>query len=304
MTNSSSQSPNPNDPNDHHHTKKTSRRSFLSKAALTLLGIVALPPAAVAYARYAEPKWLDIERVTLRTPRLPQAMDGLKVVQFSDTHLGFHYDAASLTQLADIINKLEPDILCFTGDLVDYAVGSEGSAYAEALGRMQAGLGKFAVLGNHDYFKGGDVVVAKTLAAGGFRVLRNQAARVQKGNGSMWVAGVEDMWYGKPDIARSLNAVNPDDYVLLLSHSPDYADTVVDFPVDVQLSGHSHGGQVRIPFYGHVVVPKFAEKYVIGHYNLGERDFQLYVNRGIGVSQQPIRFNCRPELTCFTLKRG
>ncbi|WP_159881879.1 metallophosphoesterase [Paenibacillus puerhi] len=286
------------------HTKKTSRRSFLMKAALALFGIASLPPAAFAYARYAEPIWLDIERVTLTTKRLPASLDGLKVVQFSDTHLGFNYDAEDLARLAETINRLNPDVICFTGDLVDYAVGSEGPAYAEALGIMQAKLGKFAVLGNHDYFKGGDTAVARTLAAGDFKVLRNQAVQLEQNGGRLWIAGVEDMWHGKPDIAKCLNAVNPDEYVLLLSHSPDYADTVVDYPVDLQLSGHTHGGQVRIPFYGHVVVPKFGQKYIIGHYKIGSRNFQLYVNRGIGVSQHPVRFNCRPELTVFTLKRG
>ncbi|SDD19140.1 hypothetical protein SAMN02799630_02371 [Paenibacillus sp. UNCCL117] len=284
--------------------KKTTRRAFLAKTAGVLLGIVGLPPAALAYARYAEPKWLDTERVVLHTPRLPEAFQGLTVVQFSDTHLGFNYEAEDLARLAEAVNRLKPDVICFTGDLVDYAVGTEGPAYAEALSLMEAGLGKFAVLGNHDYFKGGDKAVAQTLTAGGFRVLRNQAVRLERDGTSLWIAGVEDMWYGKPDIAKCLNTVNPDDYVLLLSHSPDYADTVVDYPVDVQLSGHTHGGQVRIPFYGHVVVPKFGEKYTIGLYRLGTRGFQLYVNRGIGVSQHPVRFNCRPELTCFTLKRG
>ncbi|MED4603591.1 metallophosphoesterase [Paenibacillus validus] len=290
-------------PNPSPRKRKLTRRSFLKKAALTVLGTMAIPPTALAYARYAEPKWLDIVRLKLEAPRLPQALNGLTVVQFSDTHLGFHYNAEDLERLAETINRLNPDLVCFTGDLIDYAIGADGPAYAEALGRMQAKLGKFAVLGNHDYFSG-PANVARTLEAGGFRTLRNAASRVQSESGMFWVAGVEDMWHGKPDIGKALEKVPKDAFTLLLSHSPDFADTAVQHPVDLQLSGHSHGGQVRLPFYGHVVTPKFGKKYVIGEYALGANHFRLYVNRGIGVSQHPIRFLCRPELTFITLQRG
>lgn len=281
---------------------KLTRRSFLKKAALTALGTLALPPTALAYARYAEPRWLEVVRIMLDAPRLPQALDGLTLVHFSDTHLGFHYEAEDLERLAETINGLQPDLICFTGDLVDYSLGTQGPAYAAALSHMKARLGKFAVLGNHDYFNG-SANVAGTLEAGGFRTLRNASSRVKSQSAAFWVAGVEDMWHGKPDIKKALGGVTKDAFVLLLAHSPDFADTAVQHPVDLQLSGHSHGGQVRIPFYGHVVTPKFGKKYVIGEYRLGDGPFRLYVNRGIGVSQHPIRFLCRPELTLITLQR-
>ncbi|CAG7649023.1 UDP-2,3-diacylglucosamine pyrophosphatase LpxG [Paenibacillus solanacearum] len=282
---------------------KLTRRTFLKKTMLSAAAIAALPPAGFGYARYAEPRWLERTSVTLRLDRLPEPMDGLRIAQFSDVHLGFHYMAEDLLRLGAEINLLQPDILCFTGDLVDYAIGSEAETRGaiEALASMEAPLGKFAVLGNHDYYSSSADVV-RTLTAGGFTVLRNDAVRAERNGGAVWIAGVEDQWQGKPDIRQALKKPNPDDCVVLLSHCPDYADVTAQYPVDVQLSGHSHGGQVRLPFYGHIVVPKYARNYVLGLYALGGGKLQLYVNRGIGVSQYPVRFWCRPELTLFTLR--
>ncbi|CAG7652936.1 metallophosphoesterase [Paenibacillus allorhizosphaerae] len=282
---------------------KLTRRTFLKKSLLTAAAIAALPPAGFGYARYAEPRWLEQEAVTLKLSRLPAPMEGLRIVQFSDVHLGFHYTAEDLLRLGTEVNRLKPDMICFTGDLVDYALGGEAetSAAIDALASMTAPLGKFAVLGNHDYYASSASVV-KALTTGGFTVLRNDAVRAERDGTAVWVAGVEDQWQGKPDIRKALQKPTPDDFVLLLSHCPDFADVTVQHPVDVQLSGHSHGGQVRLPFYGHIMVPKYAKKYVKGQYALGDGKLQLYVNRGIGVSQYPIRFWCRPELTVFTLR--
>ncbi|MBP1153436.1 MULTISPECIES: metallophosphoesterase [unclassified Paenibacillus] len=291
------------EPNTSKPKRKISRRSFLKKAALTAAGIMAIPPTAYGYARYAERKWLEINEVNLSLPRLPQGMDGIRIVQFSDVHLGFHYDAGELFQLAETINGLQPEIICFTGDLVDYAIGRDGGRCVEALTAMKAKFGKFSVLGNHDYYNGPSKVT-ELLTKGGFRMLRNDLAAVERSGNSMWVAGVEDMWMGKPDIKKATRLTKPDDFVLLIAHCPDFADVALEHQVDLQLSGHSHGGQVRIPLLGHVVTPKFGKKYVIGQYTLGDGKLQLYVNRGIGVSQHPIRFLCRPELTVLTLRQA
>ncbi|AEI46142.1 metallophosphoesterase [Paenibacillus mucilaginosus] len=284
-------------------SKKLTRRSFLKKAALTTAGALVAAPAAYSYARFAEPKWLDINEVTLTSARLPKGLDGLRLVQFSDVHLGFHYDAPALEQLAQTINGLNPEIVCFTGDLVDYAVGQAGGAYVKALSLIQASVGRYAVLGNHDYFNGPNAV-EKVLNSAGFKTLRNAGVRVERGGGAMWIAGVEDQWHGKPNLEKAMNGAASEEFTLLLSHCPDFADEALKFPVDLQLSGHSHGGQVRLPLYGHVVTPKFAQKYVIGRYELGEGKLQLYVNRGIGVSQHQVRFLCRPELSVFTLRKA
>ncbi|TMV51003.1 metallophosphoesterase [Paenibacillus mesophilus] len=281
------------------------RRVFLKQMAIAALGLAALPSAGFAYVRYAEPRWLEKKEVALKLERLPKEMNGMRVVQFSDVHLGFHYSSEHLSGLGAAINRLQPDMICFTGDLIDYALPSdnETAAIIEALASMEAPLGKFAVLGNHDYYKN-SAAVAKILSAGGFTVLVNAAAPVKRNGSTLWVAGLDDQWKGKPDIAKALKQMTPDDFVLLLSHCPDIADTSVRHAVDLQLSGHSHGGQVRIPFYENKFVPKYAKKYVMGLYTLGDGKLQLYVNRGIGVSEYPVRFRCRPELTVFTLQNS
>lgn len=225
------------------------------------------------------------------------------MAHFSDVHLGFHYTAAQLRQLAGLINEQRPDVICFTGDLVDYSVGDVGPEAAMALQSMQAPYGKYAVLGNHDYY-GRAAGVVELLQAGGFRVLRNDAAPLTAGAGRVWLAGVEDQWNGKPDLPQALRQVPQDECTILLSHCPDFADIAVRHAVDLQLSGHSHGGQVRLPFYGHLVTPRYSKKYVQGLYSLDGGKLQVYVNRGIGVSVYPIRFWCRPELTVLTLQRG
>lgn len=282
---------------------KMSRRTFLQKAALSAAAAMTIPTAAYGYARYAEPGWLDVHEVQLSLPRLPRGMDGLRIVQFSDVHLGFHYEADDLFRLAETINGLRPEMICFTGDLVDYAIGRDGSRYSEALKAMKAALGKFSVLGNHDYYDA-PAQTAKLLTNGGFRMLRNDMAAIERSGSRLWIAGVEDMWMGKPDLKKATRLAKPDDFVLLLAHCPDFADIAAAHQVDLQLSGHSHGGQVRLPLLGHVVTPKFGQKYVIGGYTLGQGKLQLYVNRGIGVSQHPVRFLCRPELTVFTLRQA
>ncbi|MFB6365624.1 metallophosphoesterase [Paenibacillus elgii] len=290
------------DSNESNRNKKLSRRSFLKKLTLTAAGLVALPGATYGYARYAEPKWLEVTEYTLSFARLPQQMDGIKIVQFSDVHLGFHFDTKDLSELIGRINRIQPDIVCFTGDLVDHTVGPDGFAYARVLSELRPPLGKYAVLGNHDFKEPWQVQALLKNAA--FELLTNKMIRIQHRGSSMVMAGVDDQWKGNPDINKALARVKPEDFVILLSHCPDFADIAVRYPVDFQLSGHSHGGQVRLPFYGHVMTPKFGRKYVLGHYVLGAGKLQLFVNRGIGVSTHPIRFLCRPELTVFTLRKG
>ncbi|MCP3775247.1 metallophosphoesterase [Paenibacillus sp. MZ04-78.2] len=288
--------------NESNLNTKLSRRSFLKTLTLTAAGLIALPGATYGYARYAEPKWLEVTEYTLSFARLPQQMDGIKVVQFSDVHLGFHFDTKDLSELIGLINRIQPDIVCFTGDLVDHTVGPDGDAYARVLSELKPPLGKYAVLGNHDFKEPRQV--RSLLKSAAFELLTNKMVRIQHQGSSMVMAGVDDQWKGNPDIDKALARVKPEDFVILLSHCPDFADIAVRYSVDFQLSGHSHGGQVRLPFYGHVMTPKFGRKYVLGHYVLGAGKLQLFVNRGIGVSTHPVRFLCRPELTVFTLRKG
>ncbi|WP_248926286.1 metallophosphoesterase [Paenibacillus hamazuiensis] len=278
------------------------RRTFMKKGVTLLAAAFAAPPASFGYARYIEPGWLAVKELTLSFERLPSPFDGLRVVQFSDVHMGYHYSAGDLSRLADRIAELKPDLIAFTGDLYDSVVDADPSACIDALSKLKAPLGVYAVLGNHDYYDDAGKA-AKVLAEGGLRVLRNEGVLQKRGSSAIRIAGVEDMWEGKPDLAKALKQGGSETFTLLLSHAPDFADEALASPVDLQLSGHSHGGQVRLPLYGHIFTPPYSRKYVDGLYRLGDSKLQLYVNRGIGVSVYPVRFCCRPELTVLTLRR-
>jgi predicted MPP superfamily phosphohydrolase len=280
------------------------RRTFLKKCAYALTGLFLTPSAGYAYARYAEPGWLYTKEVLLHLKRLPAAFEGLRVVQFSDVHLGFHHTVKQLDKLIDYIQSLQPDLICFTGDLFDSVVGKDAVPSVQALSRLHAPLGKGAVLGNHDYYGKESDKIKRILVDSGFSLLMNEAIPLKRDDATIWLSGVDDMWNGKPDLPKALKFVPEDVFTLLLSHCPDFADIALQHPVDLQLSGHSHGGQVRLPFYGHLYAPAYGSKYIDGHYTLGEGKLQVYTNRGIGVSVIPIRFWCRPELTVFTLRSG
>lgn len=133
-------------------TSKLSRRSFLKKTISGFAQLAVLSVGGYSYARYAEPRWLQTTHLTLTLKRLPPAFSGMRIVQFSDVHLGFHYSAEQLAHLVDIIQSHDPDLICFTGDLYDYVVLEDSPAVIQALSRLKAPLGKGAVLGNHDYY--------------------------------------------------------------------------------------------------------------------------------------------------------
>jgi len=138
----------------------------------------------------------------------------------------------------------------------------------------------------------------------GFQLLKNEHKVIDKENDRIIIAGVDDIILGKPDIETALENANPDLFTILLAHEPDFADTALQFPVDIQLSGHSHGGQVRFPFIGHLYTPAYAEKYVQGRYPLKDGKLTLFVNKGIGTTRLPYRFLCQPEIHLYTLNKA
>ncbi|MFD2613967.1 metallophosphoesterase [Paenibacillus gansuensis] len=279
------------------------RRRFIKLGGLLAGSLLASPFAGFGYSRYLEPRLLQVKELTLTFPRLPSEFNGLRIVQFSDVHLDFHYGLDRLEKLVSRIQNLDPDLVCFTGDMYDTYIGEEASGCSRILSRLKAPLGKWAVLGNHDY-TAGSRHVAEVMAEGGFSMLINRSGTIERNGSRLRIAGVDDVLKGSADLERALPASTGDLFTILLAHEPDLADEALRFPVDLQLSGHSHGGQVRVPFYGAVFTPEYARKYIDGLFELGQGRLKLYVNRGIGVSTHPIRFWCLPELTVFTLRQG
>jgi predicted MPP superfamily phosphohydrolase len=169
------------------------------------------------------------------------------------------------------------------------------------LRQMRAPYGLCAVLGNHDV-KSDPNLVEGLLRAVGIQVLANQSVPIEGNGARFWLSGVNDPLEGKPDLAQTLHSVPSDEATILLAHEPDYADHVVRYPVDLQLSGHTHGGQIRVPFLPPGYLPPMGRKYVWGLYKIG--GLTLYTNRGLGTVNVPVRMNCPPEITLLTPRRS
>jgi predicted MPP superfamily phosphohydrolase len=202
---------------------------------------------------------------------------------------------------------LSPDLVLVTGDFVTRGsltfVASRHAAHrsAEILTTLKAPQ-TYTILGNHDVAVSASLVI-DALKSKNIPILVNQYVPIERKGSRIWLCGTDDAGTSHPDLDLSIPQ-KPDGPVILMVHEPDYADTVIEHPrgklVDLMLSGHSHGGQVRIPFYGPLILPPMGQKYVMGHFRFG--NMQLYVNRGIGSVGLPFRFNCMPEITVHTLQ--
>ncbi|WP_019152993.1 metallophosphoesterase [Robertmurraya massiliosenegalensis] len=286
-------------------SKKVSRRSFIKRFLGTVLTAIGLSAGGYAYAGKIEPNLLKINKYRIPHPDFPAGFKSLKIVQFSDTHLGFQYTLQQLQELIVEINNQKPDILFFTGDLLD-----EPNKYGEfertisILKELEAPLGKYAVYGNHDHGGYGTDIYKNIMEESGFIVMLNESIKISNDEDAIYLLGIDDAMLGRPDIREAISNVPDNAYKILLSHAPDLADSASNFNIQLQLSGHSHGGQIQIPFLGALVKPPYGEKYYEGFYTIGEPfPLTLYVNRGLGTTRLPFRFLSPPELTVFTLTR-
>lgn len=276
-----------------------SRRRFLrailaGTSAVTVAGL-----GGLTWVTLLEPNWPAVEQVTVGLARLPARLDGLRVVQLSDLHISPYTQQSDIDRAVSLALRQKPDLIVLTGDFVWHDAGL-ARQLVDPLRRLRAPLGVFAVYGNHDHWAGIRQVAA-ALDMADITLLENQAIALVSGQERLWLAGIGDVWEEQHDLALALQPVPEEQCTLLLAHEPDVADQVAAFAVDLQLSGHSHGGQVRLPLVGPPVLPYLGRKYPQGLYRIGS--LQLYTNRGIGVIAPPIRFNCRPEVTVVTLRR-
>jgi len=266
----------------------------------------AIAAAGLAYTTVIERTSIVTENVSFHLPRLGEEFHGLRVAQISDLHFRPYTGEREIAAAVDAVNAAHPDVIVLTGDYVTStwlldlgqrtADGIEECA--EILKRMRAPLGVYAVLGNHDWNTDADRIAA-ALSAAGIRVLRNEAAALERGNSRLWIAGADDAYYRKADLDRTLAGIPTNDPVLLLAHEPDFADEAARHPIDLQFSGHAHGGQIFIPGIGAPYLPPMGRKYPRGRYQV--RNMHLYSNRGIGVHGAPVRFYASPEVTIATL---
>jgi uncharacterized protein len=207
-----------------------------------------------------------------------------------------------------MVNGLRPDLIALTGDFVSapwFSSNAKAAAVAEPcaalLRQMSAPHGMWASLGNHDFFTD-PAFVTGALRAAGIQVLINQSVAIEANGGRFWLGAVNDLLGGRADLSATLQPIPSGEATILMAHEPDYADFVARHPVDLQLSGHTHGGQVRFPFVGALYLPDLGKKYVSGLYRVGP--LTLYTNPGLGTIQVPVRLNCPPEITLLTMRRA
>jgi len=257
--------------------------------------------------------WVEVVETDVKLAGLPQVFDGMRIVQFSDIHFDEFSEPFFIRSVVERVNRLQPDAVFLTGDFVTDGFSTRKYQFnaawkcAEILSGLTCKL-RYAVLGNHD-FGVSAWLVGKALEANGISVLHNSHVPIERAGGRFWLAGVYDpvVGWADPDkaIPKAIRNV-PNEPVVLLCHAPDFADTVRKHAsgesVGLMLSGHTHGGQVRLPFFGAVELPELGKKYVEGLFRLGP--MQLYVNRGIGTIGLPFRLNCPPEITVLTLRAG
>ncbi len=279
-------------------TDKLTRRQFLRVALARALAAPAVALLVSSYPLVLEPVWLDITRLRLRMSGLPPALRGLRIVQFSDVHIGPFSHGWFLERAMQALQRTRPDLIVFTGDMITRDAPLTPEALQPFKG-LQAPLGVWGVLGNHDHWTDPDRVQHLIEQHTPIRVLRNAAVSLTYRGYTLWVVGVDDAWVGADDVDRAFQGVPTDTFRLVLMHEPDAADWLPLTPRTVQLSGHSHGGQVRLPFLGPLMLPYLGRKYDMGLYNV--RGAWVYTNRGLGVIAPPIRLNCRPEITVIDL---
>ncbi|MBT0654103.1 metallophosphoesterase [Geomobilimonas luticola] len=259
---------------------------------------------------------VELVRVPVRIKQLPTPLQGLKIGLLTDFHSSFIVSDGLIKASADLVMSERPDVIVLAGDFISgstkFLSGSIGEfkpryleRCAAALSHLKAPLGIYGVLGNHDFWSGLAAVgaICDTLSKRvGVTWLRNTSVELNKAGATFHLLGVDDYWESSCSLAAACKGINGDSIKILLSHNPDINDDISlsNERIDLVLSGHTHGGQIVVPFLGQPVMPsKFGQKYRQGLARDGER--QTYVSRGVGCLLAPIRLNCMPEATVLTL---
>lgn len=262
--------------------------------------------ALAGWGFWWEPASLSTREYDLVLPGWPAAAGDLRIAVLADLHTGSpHNDLDKLQEVVDATNRAPPDLILLAGDFVIQGVVGgqfvEPEASARVLRSLQATLGVYAVLGNHDWWLDG-ARVRKALEDEGIPVLEDRAIPLLCNRRPFWLAGVSDFWEAAHDVRRALAGVDEASPVIVVTHNPDVFPEIPD-RVALTIAGHTHGGQVAVPGLGRPVVPsQFGERYAIGHVVEGGR--HLFVSTGIGTSILPVRFRVPPEISMITLRSG
>jgi predicted MPP superfamily phosphohydrolase len=240
---------------------------------------------------------IEITHITLNLPQLEPAFSGYRLVQFSDIHMDTWMTHTQLAQIVKLVNQQKPNLVAITGDFVGSNPARHAESLVENLRQLESSDGVVAVLGNHDHWKDPQTV-RKILQASGISELANRVHTIERQQTKLYIAGIDDYMSKVARFDTVLEQLPREGTAILLAHAPDFAD--ISGPSGrfaLQLSGHSHGGQINLPLIGPPYLPRFARKYVSGLNKVGE--MLVYTNRGVGKVHLPFRLNSRPEITVF-----
>lgn len=274
------------------------RRRLLLKFGIILL---ALFLGRVLHSLLIKPVPPQVTYHEVSIPNLPPEFDGFKIVQLSDLHIGLWIRPKHVRSIVKQVNALDPDVVLMTGDFVSIT-----SRYIEPSIKELSGLrtrnGVFAVLGNHDYWTDA-ARVTDTLQKSGVDVLFDESRRIEAGDKHIRLLGFDDAWEGNPDYQKPFEGIQDRDVCLAMAHNPDAILSLHGKPVNLLISGHTHGGLINLPYIGPVFcIGKLPRKYSSGMFTFG--DTRLYVSRGIGSGTIAcVRFRCPPEIPVFVLRR-
>lgn len=287
-------------------TKRICRRRFLKRS---IFATVSLGAAALAETFLIEPEWPQIVRLDLHLPNLPPAFTGKSIAHISDLHLSRTVRSDYLADCIEHLNALAPDIVVLTGDYITHrSAGTYHLEVVDLIGNIKSPHGVYACLGNHDYGISSRLRPIRptlqqhflsALPKVGVNLLRNAAVPLELSGERLWLVGLGDRWAKDCHPHTAFADVPPDESVITLVHNPDAVYDIIPHPTDAILCGHTHGGQINIPFIGPPILPIRHKQFAAGMFRVNGK--QLYVNRGLGRLGR-MRFNCRPEITIFTLK--
>jgi predicted MPP superfamily phosphohydrolase len=280
------------------------RRFFLGAATVGAIG------AAAGYPLYAEPRWLEVKRTTIRIGR-DTAVESpgrpVRILQLTDMHASRVVPMSLIEEAASLGAAEKPDIICLTGDFVTFRSRYDTGAYTRVLGELARVAPTYAVLGNHDSGSWGKTMeeateVERMLERAGIPILHNKSQRMTVRGKSFQLVGVGDLWAQQVDAPAAFESVDSKEPVILLAHNPDTKEEVGKYAWDLMLCGHTHGGQVILPIGGARFAPVRDKRYVSGLHPWHDGRL-IYTSRGVG-NLGGIRFNCRPEVTILDVAMG
>jgi predicted MPP superfamily phosphohydrolase len=288
--------------------KKLLHRIFNTIAWLCIL-LVIFAGLTLAYSRYIAPYDFSVTETKIQSSDFTVSENAIKILQFSDTHLGFYYTLKDFEKVINAINKEKPDIIIFSGDLIDslHDYSEDTTKLKDLLGTLEAPYGKYCVFGNHDYGGGSEKIYPEIMEAAGFKLLKNSNIQIQSLN--INIIGIDDVLIGYGDV-EAASKTRTDYFNLVIAHEPDIANMIAQYDVDLMLSSHTHGRQINIGLLSKIKVldnytlPPYGRHYIEGLYEFSsDSKMKLYVTRGIGTTQLPLRFNSKPELSVFILSK-